>query len=308
MEYKYINYQSKDNKPSDIDEYYAQRLKHTNYSNLKIEKLPSIDESTSINDIFFEADDGAHIHAKYVYPTNREINDVLLMFHGYHVDSGSWFDKIAYANLGYAVIALDCRGQSGQSSDNTSTAGSTLKGLVIKGVNEGIDNLHMIRQYLDTYRLGLVAKDLHPNCDLHCIGESQGGALALVASSLIPDVKTCVSQYPYLCDIKHAYELGFGYSGIDDYFKWEDPLSDTYEPFFNKLAYIDVKNLVHKICAKTYLIVGNKDQVCPPICQFAMYNNLQTAKDYYIYHQYGHEHLYNSEDLKMKLLLQNKKS
>lgn len=301
---EYINYVSTDNKPEDIDRYYEKRLKSTTYHDLKITKAHPIDQNISLNDLYFTSDDGARIYAKYVYPTNRPVTKVLLMFHGYHVNSGSWFDKISYASLGIAVFALDCRGQSGKSQDNTSTTGSTMKGLVIKGHLEGVDNLHMINQYLDTYRLGQIATKLYPSTPLFTIGESQGGALALVAASLLPNVKRCISQYPYLCDIRHAYDLGFGYSGINDYFMWEDPTANTYADFFEILAYIDVKNLVHRISADTHLLVGGKDIVCPPICQFAMYNNLNTTKHYYIYPEYGHEHLYNSEDLKLRLILQ----
>lgn len=306
MQYNYINYQSNHAVPDDINSFYNELLEQTTYSNLEVKALEGYDQNVSVNDLYFIANDGARIYSKYVYPKHRKINKVLLMFHGYHVDSGGWFDKIAFANLGIAVFALDCRGQSGKSQDNTLTSGSTMKGLVIKGINEGVNNLHMIKQYLDTYRLGLIAQDLYPELTIDVIGESQGGALALVAASLLNNVSTCVTQYPYLCDIKQAYDDGYGYSGINDYFTWEDPLATTYEMFFDTLAYIDVKNLASRITADVHLLVGHKDDVCPPKCQFAMYNNLQTTKHYYIYPEKGHEHLHNSEDLKMKLLTKSK--
>lgn len=303
MNYSYINYRSQDPVPNDIDSFYANLKQNATYKDLEIKNSENLDKSVSLCDLYFTDDDDARIYAKYVYPTDRPITKVLLLFHGYHVDSGSWFDKIAFANLGIAVFALDCRGQSGKSQDNTKTSGSTLKGLVIKGINEGRDNLHMLRQYLDTYRLTNIAKELHPGVPIVAMGESQGGALALVAASLSPDITKCITQYPYLCDIKHAYDLGYGYSGINDYFRWEDPLANTYDSFFETLGYIDVKNLVHNINADVHMLVGHLDIVCPPICQFAMYNNITSTKQYYIYPERGHEHLHNCEDLKLKLVL-----
>ncbi len=303
MKPNYTNYISIDKKPFDIDAYYNKQLNLTSYSDLKITEFKQIDDNIKLMDLYFTADDGARIYAKYIYPTNRPITKILLLFHGYHVDSCSWYDKLAYAQLGFAVFALDCRGQSGRSEDNSATMGSTLKGLVIKGINEGLDNLHMIRQYLDTYRIGTIAQNLHPNLPIYTMGESQGGALALVAASFLPNVTTCITQYPYLCDIRHAYDIGYGYSGINDYFTWEDPIASTYNQFFETLAYIDVKNIVHNITADVHMLVGHKDIVCPPECQFAMYNNLNTTKHYYIYPEKGHEHLHNCEDLKLDILI-----
>lgn len=307
MDYTYTNYLSSDKIPTDINQFYKRKIENCSYTDLEINVAKNIDKNLKLQDLYFTADDGARIYAKYITPTNRPVEKILLLFHGYHVDSCSWYDKLAYAQLGFAVFALDCRGQSGRSEDNSSTSGSTMKGLVIKGIKEGVDNLHMVRQYLDTYRIGQIANDLHPNLTIYTMGESQGGALALVAASLLPNVKTCITQYPYLCDIRHAYDIGFGYSGINDYFTWEDPIAESYNQFFETLAYIDVKNLVHNITADVHLLVGHKDLVCPPVCQFAMYNNLKSKKRYYIYPEKGHEHLHNSEDLKLDILLHNKR-
>ncbi|WOO90021.1 alpha/beta fold hydrolase [Mollicutes bacterium LVI A0078] len=278
-------------------------MRDTSYTNLSITEAKKIDDSIKLMDLNFTADTGAQVYAKYNYPTKKPIKKILLLFHGYHVDSCSWFDKLAYTQLGFAVFALDCRGQSGRSEDNSKTKGSTLKGLVIKGVKEGVSNLQMIRQYLDTYRIGTIAQDLHPGLPICTMGESQGGALALIASSLLPNVDTCITQYPYLCDIRHAYDIGYGYSGINDYFSWVDPLASTYDYFFKTLAYIDIKNLVHNITADVHMLVGHKDVICPPECQFALYNNLNTNKRYYIYPEKEHEYLHNSEDLKLEILI-----
>lgn len=301
MQHAYTTNKYRDIRPVDFDTYLNSRLSNTSYSNLEITEEKTI-SNIRLNNLYFTADDGARIYSKYLLPLDQEVKGIILMFHGYHVDSGSWYDKIGYAAMGYAVFAIDCRGQSGKSEDNSTTIGSTLKGLVIKGIKEGRDNLHMLRQYLDTYRIGIIASTLHPDLEIQTLGESQGGALSLVASALLPNVKTCITQYPYLCDFRLAYEMGYGYSGINDYFMWEDPQGVTYDSFFSTLSYIDVVNFAPRITADVHLLVGGKDVVCPPICQFSMYNNLVTTKKYYIYPEKGHEHLHNSEDLKMNLI------
>lgn len=304
MNYNYISASREIYKNIDvIDEFYNQKKKEAYYSDLTITKLPFSNLSVSLNDLTFKTNDGATIYAKYIYPTTQKIEKVLLLFHGYHVSSGAWFDKLCFAQFGIAVLALDCRGQSGNSQDNTITYGSTMKGLVIKGVKEGHDNLHMVRQYLDTYLLSNIANQLHPNCKQIAMGESQGGALALACASLSTNIDFCITQYPYLCDIEHAYQLNKGYAGLEDYFRWEDPTGDTYDYIFSQLEYIDIKNLVHNITSPVQMYVGNKDIVCPPECQFIAYNNINSDKAFKIYHEYGHEYLQGAEDHKLKLIL-----
>lgn len=300
--FDFINYKSSDDKPDDFDSFWTENIKSASYSNLQIKEIDKY-ANCSLNDLTWTSGDGAKIYAKYIYPTNKVITKVLLLFHGYHVNSGEWFDKIAYANQGIAVFALDCRGQSGKSEDNTLTKGSTLKGLVIKGHQEGKDNLHMVKQYLDTYTLSVIAQNMHNNVSQVTLGESQGGALSLICASLSPFVKLCISQYPYLSNFKLADKLNMPYSGVEDYFKWEDPQAVTYDEFFNILSYIDVHHFTSKITCPVHMLTGCKDDVSPPICQFSAFNNITSEKKYYLYPKYGHEYLQGSNDLKMKLIL-----
>ena len=55
------------------------------------------------------------------------------------------------------------------------------------------------------------------------------------------------------------------------------------------LAYIDVKNLAHRIKGEVKMITGLDDDVCYPITQFAIYNRLTCDKSYRIMPEYAHE-------------------
>lgn len=298
------DYQSKAIKPKRFEEFYKELRETSTYSNVVITENEQFSiVGVSVNDLYFDTNDGANIHVKYTYPTDQAIKKVLLVFHGYHVSCGAWFEKIAYAKLGFAVLAIDVRGQSGKSTDVSITSGSTLKGLVIKGVNEGYENLYYTQVYMDTYRLANLAKELHPNTPLIALGESQGGALASVCSALTPEIEQCLINYPYLSDIKHAYEVGAGYDGIENYFKWEDPIAETYEQFFETLSYIDIQFFAKQIKADVHMFVGKKDIVCPLECQSAFYNKLDCNKKVYFYPEKGHEYLDGSEDIKLKLVM-----
>lgn len=61
------------------------------------------------------------------------------------MSSGDWSDKVALAAEGIAVIALDVRGQGGKSQDRLVTTGGTVKGHVIRGVEDGPNNLYYKR-------------------------------------------------------------------------------------------------------------------------------------------------------------------
>ncbi len=298
------DYQSKAKMPEFFDQFYDGLCEQSTYSDLKITERDDFKvEGVSVNDLYFKSDDGAIIHVKYTFPTNQQIKKVLLIFHGYHVSSGAWFEKIAYAKLGFAVLAIDVRGQSGLSSDVCQTSGSTLKGLVIKGIKEGYQNLYYTQVYMDTYRLTLVAKELHPGISLIALGESQGGALAAVCSGLTPEIEQCIINYPYLSDIEHAYELNAPYDGIENYFKWEDPTGSTYKQFFETLSYIDIQFFAKRIEADVHMFVGKRDIVCPLECQSAFFNKLNCEKKVYFYPEKGHEYLDGSEDIKLNLIM-----
>jgi cephalosporin-C deacetylase len=59
------------------------------------------------------------------------------MFHGYSGSSGDWVgEKLAYAAQGFCVAALDCRGQGGLSEDPGGVRGNTLRGHIIRGLDD----------------------------------------------------------------------------------------------------------------------------------------------------------------------------
>jgi len=63
----------------------------------------------------------------------------------------------------------------------------------------------------------------------------------------------------------------------------------TEEQIMETLAYIDVKNLAHRIQGEVKMITGLDDDVCYPITQFAIYNRLTCDKAYRIMPEYAHE-------------------
>ncbi|COA96080.1 DNA polymerase IV [Streptococcus pneumoniae] len=148
--------------------------------------------------------------------------------------------------------------------------------------------------YLDIYQLVEIVASLSQVDEkrLSSYGASQGGALALVAAALNPRIQKTVAIYPFLSDFRRVIEIGNTSEAYDElfrYFKFYDPFHETEEEIMATLAYIDVKNLAHRIQGEVKMITGLDDDVCYPITQFAIYNRLTCDKTYRIMPEYAHE-------------------
>lgn len=294
------------NEKEKVFNFWKQQLSTIKTDDIQYEIVPTTWNINNIecNQLYFKSFDDNKIHCQYIKP-EKSNNKLLLLFHGYHCNSGDWSDKIYYAGLGYTVLAMDVRGQSGETPDCQQTNSSTLKGQVIKGHTEGPSNLLMTAIYKDVFMLSKLAQKLEPLCEIYSIGESQGGALAIVSSALNPQIKKVFTSMAYLADFKKAYELGYSYDGVEHYFKFEDPLHETEEKFFDVLSYIDIINLAYFVQAEVHYFIGLKDTVSPIECQMKTYENIPSVKHMYKYPEYGHEYLPKRSDIILREMEKN---
>src|SRR5207249_2857131 len=103
----------------------------------------------------------------------------VLLFHGYAGTSGDWFDKLPWAAQGFAVAAMDVRGQGGLSEYAGGVVGTTIRGQIIRGLSDHPDKLLFRQIFLDTVQLANVVEGL-PDIDksrISVTGGSQGGGL-----------------------------------------------------------------------------------------------------------------------------------
>ena len=292
-------YQGGSNKPDNFDEFWDEKIKLVNNYQFEFEliekKLPS--RVAHFYHLWFKAIDGAKIHAQLIVPKNlNQKYPAIIQFHGYHCDSGDWVDKIGIVAEGNVVLALDCRGQGGLSQDNTETSGMTLKGLIVRGIDEGYGNLYYVRQFMDLMSaIKILANfDFVDETNISAPGTSQGGRVDIACASFSHFIKKVTATYPFLSDYRKAYELGAEESAFEELpysFQFKDPLHQKEDWFFNQLEYIDIQNLAPRIRAEVIWILGGKDTVVPPITQIAAYNKIQSKKTLYVLPEYGHEYL-----------------
>lgn len=292
-------YLGSNSKPKDFDEFWDNGKKLVDNANLSYELVEHELYSKVVDgyELNFKAIDGAHIHCQFFKPKNVTGKlPVMILFHGYHVNVGDWSDKIGTAAEGMIVVAMDVRGQGGKSEDITRTKGGTLKGHIIRGVDEGPENLFFRSVFLDIYQLTQIIfsmEDVDAE-QVHTYGASQGGAQAIVCAALEPRVKKAFALYPFLSDYREAYRNEVNSSAYEElsyWFRFRDPLHTKEEKFFNTLDYIDIQYLAPRIKAQVYWGIGLEDQVCQPKTQFAVYNQLTCQKEMIIYPEHGHEHM-----------------
>lgn len=284
--------------PSDIDQYWEEALKELDGLDPQVELIPNPEFKVPFAECFdlsFTGLDGCRIYAKYLRPKNaKEPHPAVLQFHGYTMNSGDWQDKLNYVAAGYSFAAMDCRGQGGKSQDRSIVSGNTFRGHIVRGLEDGPQNLLYRRIFCDTVQLARIIMELDEvdTSRVGTIGGSQGGALSLVCAALEPRIARSVAVHPFLCDYRRVWQMDLAkgaYEEIRTHFRQFDPLHEQEDQVFETLGYIDIQNLVHRIQGKVLMGLSLMDMTCPPSTQFAAYNKITSEKQRLIYPDYGHE-------------------
>lgn len=305
------NYTGRNPRPEDFDEYWTSALEELKAVDPEARFVPSGRSLpyAECYDLYFKSVRGATIHAKYVKPTHVSGPlPAMLQFHGYTGAAGDWSGLLPYVSQGFAVAAMDCRGQAGESEDTGGVKGNTHHGHIIRGLDDAPDQLLFRHIFLDTVQLARVIMNL-PEVDEQRVvtnGGSQGGALSLACAALEPRIKKTVAIFPFLCDYKRVWEMDFtkgAYLEIQTFFRKFDPLHEREDEIFNRLGYIDVQHLAPRIQAETLFASGLMDTVCPPSSQFAVYNKITAPKHLKVYPDFAHEDLPGFSDIAMEFLL-----
>lgn len=293
--------------PKDFKEFWNSKLKTIRELPLEysLKKKEFNNKEACYYDLEFTSEDGSKIYAKYICPNKEGKFPVVLEFHDYKQASKGWHNLTRYIALGYAVLAMDFRGQGGKSQDLTSTKGPTVSGHILKGIDDIVDNMYFVKVYIDALILSMIAEKLD-NINKNRIitfGIGQGGAVALVTAALNENIKKSSLQNPFLCDFKRVWDIDLdidSYEEIRYYFKWFDPLHIKEKEFFEKLGYIDAVNFASMVKCELLVGTGLLNKVSPPSTQFAIYNNANCNKKHLIFHKHGHEiiNFFENENLK----------
>lgn len=291
--------------PADFTQYWGAALAEMEATGLDAALTPAPFGAPGVEcyDLWFTGVRGARIHCRFLKPAGvRDRLPAVAVFHGYMHHAGEWFERLPYAYAGMAVLVMEARGQGGLSEDVYAGAGPTLFGHVVRGVRDADPHKLYYRDvFLDAAKAVrlLMAMDCVDETRVATTGKSQGGALALAAAALVPQVKLCAPLYPFLCDFRRILQMDLNknaYEGFYYYFKKCDPAHEHEQEFFERLGYIDIQNHAPQVRAQVLWQTGLMDDLCPPSAQFAAYNKLTSPKAIKLYPEHTHELITGAND------------
>jgi len=297
-------YKGRNERPEDFDTFWESGLSEMRKldSHLEIRPAGFSAPFAECFDLWFTGVQEARIHAKLILPKQAPGKiPAIIQFHGYTESSGDWSGKLAYVAAGFAVAALDCRGQGGSSEDTGGVKGSTFHGHFIRGIDDAPEKMLMRNIFLDCAQLAAIVINM-PGIDgtrIGAMGGSQGGALTIACAALEPRINRLAPMFPFLCDYRRVWEMDLAkdaYEELRTYFRQFDPLHEREAQIFTKLGYIDLQHLSHRIKGEVLMATGLMDTVCPPSTQFAMFNRITSKKQVVLYPDFGHEGLPGFDD------------
>ena len=110
-------------------------------------------------------------------------------------------------------------------------------------------------------------------------GESQGGALTVVAAALDHRIKAIAPAVPFLGDYRDYYKIVWW--PVHEVTGAADAEGLDRDAVFDMLTYFDVKNFAPLVECPAYMAFGLQDSTCPPHTNFAIYNNLGSAEKHW---------------------------
>ncbi|WP_442593800.1 acetylxylan esterase [Neobacillus sp. D3-1R] len=264
-----------------------------NHPKVELKWIPYPVKQVKVADVHLFSWDGTPLRAWFITPEHSSTRTpALVHFHGYTDSRGHVHQYLKWALQGISVISFEVRGQGFSPDYAKYPNGTQIQGWMTLGLEEK-EQYYYANVYRDvlTCMNGVFQLENIDNERIGVFGESQGGALSIVAAALNQNIKILMSDYPFLAHFDRALKISTGpYQEIQAYFKFKDVEMKNYEKILRNLSYFDVMNFAPFITCPSLFCIGLEDSVTPPSTVFAVYNHLASKlKKIKIYPEYGHE-------------------
>jgi cephalosporin-C deacetylase len=245
---------------------------------------PFNDERTAVDTLLlhteayhvsFEGYDHTQIKGWYLVPNRTDQEQKLpciVIFHGYPGYKGNMENYASWLLMGMSVLAIDVRGQHGESGNLLQQTNGITKGWYSQGILDK-DQSYYKAILLDAVRA--IDWAAQPEVDPSRIvitGTSQGGGIALIATALYGPVAATVAHIPSMCWMDYGVMHSTG--SLSEIGQYASIYPDQLERILETLSYFDVLHLADRIHNPLLVSVGLKDTVCWPETIFAAYNRI----------------------------------
>lgn len=278
---------------NDFDDFWNETIEISRKEplNVKLQEIDHYIKDINTYKLHYDGFGGARIGGFYLTPKKDGEVPVIVWFPGYGDNKNEVSFYLSWVLLGFAVVAIDIRGQLGESEDNMIYPGPSAVGYMTKGVVDH-QKYYYRGAYMDCVRI-LDFLETRKEIDKSriCVaGASQGGGLALAVSALDERPKFTLAEIPYLCHYQRAIEWAEEFKPIT-YIEFTTLIKrfpELTDKMYKTLSYFDNLNLCDRIKNKVVMSVAMKDMVCPPSTNFAVYNNIHSEKDIDILEYWDH--------------------
>lgn len=286
------------NEPADFAAFWERSLDKARSHPLNL-TTASVDYGLTLVDAYdvtFNGYGGQPIKGWLLLPKSRSGKlPCVVQYIGYTGGRGLPYEWLTWANLGFATLIMDTRGQgSGGSMGNTPDIAADgfspqVPGFMTRGILSP-DTYYYRRVMVDAVRAVEAARahDAVDPAKIIVTGGSQGGGLTLAVAGLVQDLFAVMPEVPFLCHYRRATELidTHPYAEISQYLSIH---RDRVEAVFGTLNYFDGVNFAAHATAPALFSIGLMDDICPPSTVYAAYNHYPAPKQIEIYAYNGHE-------------------
>ncbi|HLZ08561.1 MAG TPA: alpha/beta fold hydrolase [Chloroflexota bacterium] len=286
------SYRPDPNAPSDLAQFWTSTLAESSRTplNATVEKVDYPVDGLDVRRVTYDGWRGARIVGWFIARQGARAQPTLVFYHGYSGSKGQVYDYLGWAFQGYTVLAVDVRGQSGDSSDPGNYPGGHVTGWMTQGILSA-ETYYYRGAYVDSVRaldFAVSRSEVDPD-RIGVLGVSQGGGLSLAVAALDSRPKLSMPEVPFLCHYRRAVEV----SNVNPYLEiavYCHRYPDRETQVFDTLRYFDNLSLAKNITCPILVTVGIQDLVCPPSTVFAVYNHVSsTDKELRVYPYGAHE-------------------
>lgn len=269
--------------------------------------IPTQLNDASAYDVHFQGFDDTPLRAWYMVPSESEKIKLpaVVLFHGYPIGVDFPENYAMWLQAGFAVLAVDIRGQLGRTGNHLVADQGQVKGFVTQNILNK-ERCYYRAIYVDGIRAidWLAAQSEVDSSRIAVAGGSQGGGMALAMSALSDQVCAVLADIPNMCHVDYGIYHSTG--SLSELATYCSHYPAHLEQVLETLSYFDLLNLADRIDVPAMLSVGFKDTVCPPETIFPVYKRIRSKeKVLKMYPFIGHEVLNTQVKQGMEFLIEH---